>query len=120
MQKSELEYFKEILKSRKEQIQKNLSGVQEEMNELQSQELNDEGDYAAANSDSLVEGAIVIQQQKELQEIENALQKIENGEYGICEMCEDPIGFQRLKVKPHAVYCIDCREIVEKSNKTQG
>ena len=117
MQKSELEYFKSILLSRKEQILKNLSGVKEEIDELQNLELNDEGDHAAANSDSLVESAIITQQQQELQEIERALNKIESGEYGICEMCEDPIGFQRLKVKPHAVYCIDCREIVEKSNK---
>jgi DnaK suppressor protein len=115
VQKSEIEYFKGILLGRKEQILKNLSGAKEEIDELQSQQLSDEGDYAAANSDSLVEGAIITQQQKELQEIETALRKIENGEYGICEMCEDPIGFQRLKVKPHAVYCIDCREIVEKS-----
>ena len=117
MQKSELEYFRGILKDRKEQILINLSGVKEEITELQTQELSDEGDMAAANNDSLVESAIIAQQQKELNEIENALKKIENGEYGICEMCEDPIGFQRLKVKPHAVYCIDCREIVEKSNK---
>jgi RNA polymerase-binding transcription factor DksA len=48
-------------------------------------------------------------------EIEVALAKIANNEYGICEMCEDDIGFQRLKVKPHALYCIDCREIAEKS-----
>jgi DnaK suppressor protein len=115
VQKSELDYFKGILLSRKEQILKNLSGAKEEMDELQTQELNDEGDYAAANSDTLVESAIITQQQQELQEIENALCKIDSGEYGICEMCEDPIGFQRLKVKPHAVYCIDCREIVEKS-----
>ena len=112
-----MDYFKGILLARKEQIEKNLSGVHEEITELQTLELNDEGDHAAANSDSLVESAIITQQQKELQEINNALAKIENGEYGICEMCEDPIGFQRLKVKPHAVYCIDCREIVEKSNK---
>ncbi|NPA66351.1 MAG: RNA polymerase-binding protein DksA [Epsilonproteobacteria bacterium] len=117
MQKSELEYFKEMLLSRKDQITKNLSSVQEEISNLQKQELNDEGDYAAANNDSMIEDALVQKQQKELTEIENALKKIENGEYGICEMCEDPIGFQRLKVKPHAVYCIDCREIVEKSNK---
>jgi len=117
VQKSELDYFKSILKSRKEQILKNLEGVKEEMVELQKQEVSDEGDMAAASNDSLVENAIVKQQNKELQEIDNALSKIDNGEYGICEMCEDPIGFQRLKVKPHAVYCIDCREIVEKSNK---
>jgi DnaK suppressor protein len=115
VQKSELEYFKGMLLDRKEQILKNLSGVKEEINELQTQELSDEGDIASATSDSMVENAIISQQEKELAEIENALVKIENGEYGICEMCEDPIGFQRLKVKPHAVYCIDCREIVEKS-----
>ena len=116
MQKSELDYFKSILLARKEQIEKNLAGVQEEITELQGQELNDEGDLASASSDSLVENAIISQQQKELSEIQNALAKIESGDYGICEMCEEPIGFQRLKVKPHAVYCIDCREIVEKSN----
>jgi len=116
VQKSELDYFKGILLGRKEQILKNLDGVKEELDELQKQELSDEGDMASASSDSLVESAIVLQQNKELEEIEKALGKIEAGEYGICEMCEDPIGFQRLKVKPHAVYCIDCREIVEKSN----
>ncbi len=116
MQKSELDFFKGLLLQRKEQILKNLEGVKEEISELQSQELNDEGDFAAANSDRLVENAIISKQQKELEEIERALNKIESGEYGICEMCEDPIGTHRLKVKPHAVYCIDCREIVEKSN----
>ncbi|SFV53047.1 C4-type zinc finger protein, DksA/TraR family [hydrothermal vent metagenome] len=115
MQASELNYFKEILESRKEQILKNINSVNSELNALSNLELNDEGDHAAVNNNSMVESVIVQQQQKELQEIEKALGKIANGEYGICEMCEDEIGFQRLKVKPHAIYCIDCREIVEKS-----
>ena len=115
MQASELNYFKDILESRKEQIQKNINGVNSELDELNALELNDEGDHASVNNNSMVESAIVQQQTKELEEIEVALGKIANGEYGICEMCEDDIGFQRLKVKPHAIYCIDCREIVEKS-----
>lgn len=117
MQTSELEFFKEILLSRKKQIEKNINGVNSELNELSSLELNDEGDHASVNNNSMVESAIVQQQQKELLEIEVALKKISKGGYGVCEMCEDEIGFQRLKVKPHAVYCIDCREIVEKSKK---
>jgi len=116
VQASELNYFKEILESRKEQIEKNISSVNSELNQLSNLELNDEGDHASVNNNSMVESAIVNQQKKELDEIEKALTKIANGEYGICEMCEDDIGFQRLKVKPHAVYCIDCREIAEKSN----
>jgi len=116
VQTSELNYFKEILESRKAQILKNISGVNNELDQLNSLELNDEGDYASINNNSMVENAIVNQQQKELDEINIAMSKIASNEYGICEMCEDNIGFQRLKVKPHAIYCIDCREIVEKSN----
>lgn len=115
MQESELNYFKAILVSRKEQITKNITGVNSELDQLNSLELNDEGDYASANHNSVVESAIVEQQKQELREIDIALVKISSHEYGICEMCEDDIGFQRLKVKPHAIYCIDCREIVEKS-----
>ena len=115
MQTSELEYFKEILESRQTQIVKNISGVNDELAQLSSLELNDEGDHASVDNSSMVESAIVQQQEQELREINVTLGKISTGDYGICEMCEDPIGFQRLKVKPHAIYCIDCREIVEKS-----
>ncbi|WP_310441555.1 RNA polymerase-binding protein DksA [Sulfurimonas sp.] len=115
MQDSELKYFKEILEGRKEQIIKNIKGVNDELNQLSSLELNDEGDHASVDNSSMVESAIVQQQEQELREINVTLGKIVTGDYGICEMCEDPIGFQRLKVKPHAIYCIDCREIVEKS-----
>jgi len=115
VQTSELEYFKEILESRQAQIVKNISGVNDELEQLSSLELSDEGDHASVDNNSMVESAIVQQQEQELREINVTLGKISAGDYGICEMCEDPIGFQRLKVKPHAIYCIDCREIVEKS-----
>jgi DnaK suppressor protein len=115
LQDSELGYFKDILETRKVQIEININGVNDELNQLSSLELNDEGDHASVNNNSRVESVIVEQQGQELEEINLALHKISTGEYGICEMCEDKISFQRLKVKPHAVYCIDCREIVEKS-----
>lgn len=115
MQESELNYFKEILESRKDQIHSNISGVNQELDQLSGQELNDEADHASNSNNSLIESAIVSQQNQELKEINVTLGKIANGDYGTCEMCEDPIGFQRLKVKPHAIYCIDCREIVERT-----
>jgi len=115
MQQSELNYFKDILESRKKQILLNISDGNKELNQLNSLELNDEADHASVDNSSMVESVIVQQQDQELKEIDITLKKIETGEYGICDMCEDKIGFQRLKVKPHAIYCIDCREIVEKS-----
>jgi len=115
LHEKELEYFKETLESRKEQIKKNISGVEKEMDALRELELNDEGDYASVSNDNMVENAIGNQQELELFEIDFALAKIKDGTYGICEMCEENIGVHRLKVKTHAKYCIDCREIAEKS-----
>lgn len=45
--------------------------------------------------------------------IERSLKRIEDGEYGICELCGEPINIERLKVKIFADYCISCREIIE-------
>lgn len=115
MRDNELHYFEEILLTRKKQILKNLSGVESEMRQLRECELNDEGDYASVSNENMVESAIGAQQLQELNEIEMALGKIKSKTYGICDMCEDDIGFQRLKVKPHAKYCIVCRPIVEKN-----
>ncbi len=115
MHSTEIEYFKDTLLSRKEQIEKNISGVEKEMDALRELELNDEGDFASVSNDNMVENAIGHQQELELFEIDLALAKIKEGTYGICEMCEECVGVHRLKVKPHAKYCIDCREIAEKS-----
>jgi len=115
MRENELHYFEEILLTRKVQIIKNLNGVEAEMLQLRECEVNDEGDYASISNDNMLENAIGLQQTLELNEIDVALSKIKSKHYGICDMCEDDIGFQRLKVKPHAKYCIICRPIVEKN-----
>jgi DnaK suppressor protein len=112
--KKELEEFKNKLLDRRVQIEKNLEGTTLEMKEMRDLELNDEGDYAAASAESIVDSAILVQQRKELAEIDLALDKIKKGTYGICEMCEEPIGKARLEVKNFARFCIICREINEK------
>jgi len=114
MRNSELKFFVDILESRQAQILKNIAGLEKELGELHSLELNDEGDYASVSNENMRELAIGQQQEVELIEIQVALGKIKDKKFGICEMCEENISMQRLKVKPHARYCIDCREIVEK------
>ena len=115
MHEREIEFFEAALENRKEQIEKNIAGVEKEMDALRDLELNDEGDYASVSNDNMVENAIGVQQELELLEIDLALAKIKDGTYGICEMCEESIAIHRMKVKPHAKFCIDCREIAEKS-----
>ncbi|MCH9814576.1 MAG: RNA polymerase-binding protein DksA [Epsilonproteobacteria bacterium] len=116
MEEKEYIYFKEELEGRKKKILKIVTDNEKEIKALSTTEANDEADYATISTDSAIEQAINNQQLTELKDIEYALFKIENKTYGICEMCEDPIGIQRLKVKPQAKYCIVCREIVEKTS----
>jgi len=44
----------------------------------------------------------------ELRQVNNALDKIKQGNYGVCETCGEPIAEERLKVLPFASKCIDC------------
>jgi len=113
----QLEEFSKKLTARKVQIEKNLTGTALELDGMRDLELNDEGDYAATSAKTMVDSAILVQQRKELNEIELALDKIKLGTYGICEMCEEPIGLPRLEVKNFARFCIACREITEKEQQ---
>ena len=46
--------------------------------------------------------------------IDEALRKIENGTYGTCDRCGEPINVERLKAIPYATLCIDCQGTVER------
>lgn len=48
-----------------------------------------------------------------LQKIRYALRRVEEGEYGVCESCGEPITFKRLRVRPVATVCIDCKTQAE-------
>jgi len=113
----ELNEFQNKLLDRRVQIEKNLRGTTLELEGMRGLELNDEGDYAAASAETIVDSAILVQQRKELNEIELALDKIKVGTFGICEMCEETIGKARIAVKNFARFCITCREINEKTTK---
>lgn len=49
-----------------------------------------------------------------MNKIEIALRKIEDGTYGVCEECEEPISTRRLEARPEAPLCIQCKEAQEK------
>jgi DnaK suppressor protein len=114
---TELNEFQDKLLDRRVQIEKNLRGTTKELDGMRDLELNDEGDYASASAETVIDSAILLQQRQELNEIELALAKIKDGSYGTCEMCEEPIGKPRLEVKNFARFCITCREINEKEQK---
>jgi len=117
MRDSDLKYFEDLLKDRRIRIKKNIEDAAREISLLKNNDVGDEADHASISTDRMIEQVLSAQQSRELGEIEFSLNKIKSGGYGVCDMCEEDISFQRLKVKPYAKYCIVCREIVEKQNK---
>ena len=53
-------------------------------------------------------------EREKVRNIEEALLRIDEGEYGICEECEEEIPLGRLKVLPFARYCVKCKSDIEK------
>ena len=108
--------LKEMLIIRKSTIQSNIDDNIDNISKLNNCDCKDDLDFAEASSDSFTSGIIVNQQKQELKEIDEAIKNIENKTYGICEMCDETIAIGRLKAKPFAKFCTDCREIHENNN----
>ena len=108
--------LKEILIVKRDTIQNNINDNIDNISKLNNCDCKDDLDFAEASSDSFTSGIIVNKQKQELKEIDEALKSIEAKTYGICEMCDETIAIGRLKAKPFAKFCTDCREIHENNN----
>jgi DnaK suppressor protein len=113
--KKQINELKKILISRENVIKSNIEDSKDNISKLKNMDCKDDLDFAEASSDSFTSEIIAAQQANELKEIQMALKAIENGEYGICQMCDEDISIGRLKAKPFAKYCTSCREIYEEN-----
>ncbi|AXH11004.1 molecular chaperone DnaK suppressor DksA [Malaciobacter halophilus] len=114
LNQKQIEEIHVLLLQNKQKIETTLRTIDTEHESLSDMDLNDDGDFAAASRDYSNDIHIKKQQLKELNLIDHALKKIEKGEYtGLCEMCDSEISIKRLRVKPHAIYCIDCRSYID-------
>ena len=114
-----LDAFKEQLEEKREDI---LLEAERTLNELNEQGGNipDPNDRASAESGRNFELRIRQREQKLLSKIEDALQRIEDGEFGECESCGEQIGQKRLEARPVTTLCIECKTAQESREKAQG
>ena len=80
----------------------------------------DLGDYATADMAAEYAHLLGERLRQRLQLIEDALEGIENGDYGFCEECEEPINEKRLQLMPFALFCVRCQSELERQAKTRG
>jgi len=76
-------------------------------------------DMATDNFDREFSLDLASAEQTILNRIDEALRKIDDGSFGVCESCEKPISFKRLKAVPYAKLCIKCKEDEEKNARRE-
>ena len=87
------------------------------LKELREQTGGDEVDAALDAAQNEISSQLAEVESRELAHIENALQRIRNGQYGICEGCNENIPLTRLQALPYANYCIECQRDMEKTGE---
>ncbi len=119
MNKEQFEKFRELLLDRQRELLSNAGASTEDIDQLQSAPAADWVDRVTV--DSAVSSIIARQSglAKELEDIKDALIKIENGTYGICERCGKEINIERLEAIPTARLCRDCQQR-EETNTRRG
>jgi DnaK suppressor protein len=117
MKKSELDKFKKMLLERKtEVIEKARETLNDDMT-LDANDLPDEMDLASSEYLQSFTFRLRGRERSLLQKIDKALRKLDEGEFGVCEECEEPINVKRLEARPETDLCIRCKEDQEHMEK---
>jgi DnaK suppressor protein len=115
MNKKQLTQFKGLLEQWKRELMEEVDHTLVEMKEAGV--LADPNDCATQEETFNLELRTRDRERKLLKKIEEALQKIDNEEYGYCESCGIEIGIRRLEARPTATLCIDCKTLDEIKEK---
>ena len=116
MNPKQLEYFKNVLTTWKDDI---IDGSSSTIDHLKEESSNkpDNADRASIESERSLELRTRDRERKLLSKINKALKKIEDGSYGYCEETMKPISIKRLVARPIATLSVEAPELHEKSEK---
>ena len=103
-----------LLKMKEETLQEINKTLKSGSDITSSEPSGDIYDQASSERDRELGLLLGDRDREKLRSIDEALLKIEEGEYGICDECEEDIPIGRLKVVPFAHYCVKCKADIEK------
>ncbi len=120
---------KQLLNDLKKQLEARKENVLEQLRSIGHQEVGEPGseinfnadfpDYGESAEDNAVEVAdyaknlsVERELEKDLRDIEKTIKKMDDGTYGICSHCNEPIEIERLKVRPESGSCVSCKNAI--------
>jgi DnaK suppressor protein len=116
MNAEQLEYFRQKLKNWKVEILRESKNTLDELQQV-SLHMADLNDRASSETDHAIELRTRDRQRKLISKIDSALERINDGSYGYCEVTGEPIGLKRLEARPIATLSLEAQEMHERKEK---
>ena len=117
--KKEKDEFRKMLSAKKESIIQKLSQTITESKEMESNVAQDLVDKAETSYTKEFLLSLSDGEREQLLLIDEALKRLEHGEFGVCQVCRKEIGAKRIVALPWTPLCIDCQEKAEEEQKAQ-
>ena len=115
MKKNKLKHFQSLLENICTEIVGDVEKAHHNKKSNEIEQMADISDDAARSYGKKLQGDLEEQEWVKLKQVEAALKKVEDGEYGICEQCEQEILETRLEIMPYTEFCIQCLSEIEKN-----
>ena len=119
MDQKDIEYFRKLLTSMLEEAKQKGDSTIEELTDS-NEVFADPADRATAESDRAFTLRIRDRERRLIRKIQSALQRIDDGTYGICDKCGEGIAIPRLKARPVTRLCINCKAKQEEDEHLRG
>ena len=104
--------YRNMLEKKAQEVRRSMSAQKAAQVVARLDVPSDEGDLSQQHHEEWIFLNRNTIDMKLLREISDALQRIEQGTYGVCLECEEPISVKRLEAVPWARYCVSCQEII--------
>lgn len=114
LNKSQIEDFRLLLQEKRNRLLHEARRTLDNDMVIDSDERMDEVDQASSEYMQAFSFRLRGRERFLMDKIEHALLKIDQGTFGICEECDEPISLKRLQARPEAPLCIGCKEAQEK------
>jgi len=115
-----LEAFRKLLTQKINELLSEAGKTVSEMTNNGKENFPDPNDRASLESDRNFELRIRDRERKLIVKMQEAIKRIDDGTYGVCESCGEPISEKRLLARPVTTECIDCKTKQEKIEKLKG
>jgi DnaK suppressor protein len=117
MRKDRLAYFRKRLVEKQRQLTEEVGRTALYGKDQEDDSIKDLGDQANTAYTREFFFELGNGDRRVLRDVASALQKLDDGAFGTCERCNEPISEKRLEALPFARHCIDCQRVIEEEER---